>query len=331
MFYLFGRIGLAMRLVLLGVSLVAQETQSPLPLSAKILLPGVHGRIGHLAADYYNARLFVAASGNDTVEVVDVRTNLPLATIHEVTEPHSVAYLKTTNQLLVTNGGDGSLRTFEGASLKPLTTLHLGRDPDAIRVDSAHNRVFVGYGDGTIAVLDFTGKRVADIALKSHPEAFQIATHEPRLFVNLPDSQIVAVVDTNSFKVIAEWPIKEGRGNYTLALNEDKRRVFVACRQPARLLAFDMDSGHLVAQLPTVGDADDLFYDVIHSRIYVVGGTGQVAVYAQPRADHYVQIDSVGTRAEARTGLFVPEWNRFFVALRDFAANPAEIRVYNPN
>jgi hypothetical protein len=36
------------------------------------------------------------------------------------------------------------------------------------------------------------------------------------------------------------------------------------------------------------------------------------------------------TAAGARTGLFVPEWNRLFVAVPEFAGRPAEIRIYQP-
>jgi hypothetical protein len=91
-----------------------------------------------------------------------------------------------------------------------------------------------------------------------------------------------------------------------------------------------MDSGLVLAHVATVGDADDLFYDPIHARVYVIGGQGQIAIYAQQSADQYVGLDSVATVAGARTGLFVPEWNRLFVALREFGAHAAEIRMYQP-
>jgi DNA-binding beta-propeller fold protein YncE len=297
---------------------------------AKIALPGVHGRIDHLAVDYYHPRLFIAAAGNDTVEVIDLRTNSLLTSIRGLTEPTSIAYAKSSNRLFVTNAGDGSVRVFDGTTLKPLSSLHLGTNPGTLRFDSSHDRVYIGYGDGAIAVLDSTGKRLADIPLKSHPESFQFAENQPRLFVNLPDSHTVAVIDTTALKVIAEWPITEGQENFPLAIDEEKRRVFVACRRPSRLIVLDMDTGHTMARLPTVGDANDLFYDAIHSHIYVVGGRGQFAIYRQRTADQYEQLDSVATAAGTRTGLFVPEWNRFFVAVRDFGPHMAEIRIYQP-
>lgn len=319
---------LSISLLLLGIALAAEQDSPPVSFAGKIALPDVHGTIDHLAADYYNSRLFVAAAGDDRVLAIDVRTNSILGSLRGVVEPHSVAYVHSSNRIFVTDG-EGSVAFFDSSTFKPIGLLPLGMDPEAIRVDAAHGRVYVGYGSGAIVVLDPNGKRIAEIALQSHPDSFQIAQNQPRLFANLPDMHSVAVVDTDSLKVIAEWPLPDVQENFPLALDEERHRVFVACRQPARLLILDSDSGHVIAHLPTVGDANDLFYDPIHSRVYVTGGRGQIAIYAQQTADQYDQLDSVATSVGARTGLFVPEWNQLFVALRDFSSHAAEIRIYN--
>jgi YVTN family beta-propeller protein len=316
--------------ILVSVMLCAETATSPLELTGKIPLPSVAGRVDHLAADLHHGRLFIAALGNNSVEVLDVRTNSLMASISGVLEPQGIAYVHAANRLFVASGGDGSVRIFDGSTLKAVGSLRLGRDADNIRVDTTQGRVYVGYGDGGLAVLSFSGKRLADIALKGHPESFQLAEKRPRIFINVPDSHVIAVVDADSFKILAEWPITDALDNFPMALDEPNRRVFVACRRPARLLVLDMDSGHVLAQLPTVGDADDVFYDPIHARVYVIGGQGQVAVYGQQTPDRYSNIDAVATVAGARTGLFVSEWDRLFVAVRDFAGHPAEVRIYQP-
>jgi hypothetical protein len=50
----------------------AQE-EKPLRLAQTIALPGVEGRIDHLAVDVQNQRLFLAALGNNTLEVIDLK------------------------------------------------------------------------------------------------------------------------------------------------------------------------------------------------------------------------------------------------------------------
>jgi YVTN family beta-propeller protein len=317
---------------LLCCALLANENPpSPLELTGAVVLPNVHGRIDHLAADFYHGRLFVAALGDNSVQVVDVRHNSVSESIAGLAEPQGVAYVAASNRIFVANGGDGTLKAYDATTLKLVSSLRLGTDADNVRVDVARKRLYVGYGDGALAVLDFAGKKLADVPLKAHPESFQFAEKQPRLFVNLPAAHSIAVVDCSNYRVIAEWPVKEGMDNFPMALDEANKRVFVVCRRPARLLVLDMDSGLVLARLPTVGDADDLFYDPIHARLYVTGGEGQIAVYAQRTADDYARIGQAATVAGARTGLFVPEWNRLFVAVRELGSHPAEIRIYEPH
>ena len=237
-------------LFLLNAALSAQKDSTTLALLEKVRLPQVHGRIAHLGADFYHGRVFIAAEGDGIIAVLNTRTNAVMNRIGGLMEPHSVAYVKSSNRLFVTSGGDGSLHVFGGTTLKPITTLQLGRDADGIRVDTVQHRVYVGYGDGALAVLDTTGKRLADIELKAHPESFQIAEHQARLFVNVPDAHSIAVVDTTSLKVVAEWPVNTCSGNFPMALDEANHRLFVACLRPARLLVLDMDSGSTLATAP---------------------------------------------------------------------------------
>ena len=104
--------------------------------------------------------------------------------------------------------------------------------------------------------------------------------------------------------------------------------MFVGCRQPARLLVYDVDASRLVAEVPIVGDVDDLAYDAAHRRIYAVGGEGAVSVVEQTDADHYRPIDRIPRAQGARTALFVPELSRLYVAVPHRGSQAAEIRGY---
>ena len=58
---------------LFATGLYAHNDALPLSLVQKIPLPDVTGRIDHLAVDIQGQRLFVAALGNNTLEVVDLK------------------------------------------------------------------------------------------------------------------------------------------------------------------------------------------------------------------------------------------------------------------
>jgi hypothetical protein len=94
------------------------------------------------------------------------------------------------------------------------------------------------------------------------------------------------------------------------------------------MLAIDTESGKQTASVEIVGDTDDLFYDLAHNRVYVIGGQGFVDVFEQKDADHYDRISHSPTAPGARTGLFVPEWSKLFVAIPHRGAQRAEVIVY---
>jgi len=184
------------------------------------------------------------------------------------------------------------------------------------------------YGSGGIAVFDSEGNRVGDVKVDAHPESFQLETNGPRIFVNLPHSQKVLVIDRNKSAVVASWTTDDAQANFPTALDETDGRLFIICRKPAGLLVLDTTSGSMVAKLPTVGDSDDLFYDQRRKRLYSSDGEGKVIVYQQQDADHYSQIAEIETVKGARTSLFVPQLSRLFMAVRQEGGNTAAIRVY---
>ena len=117
--------------------------------------------------------------------------------------------------------------------------------------------------------------------------------------------------------------------NYPMALDEVNHRLFVGCRQPAKLLVYDTTAGTLITSIDIVGDTDDLFYDAATKRLYVLGGEGFITVLQQQSADRYPQIQKLPTAAGARTGLFVPELGKLFLAVPHRGGQGAEIRVYD--
>ncbi len=163
--------------------------------------------------------------------------------------------------------------------------------------------------------------------LPAHPESFQLERDGPRIFVNLPDAGQVAVVDREKRARLASWGTGEASANYPMALDEPRRRLFVVCRTPARLLVLDTGSGRQVAALPTVADSDDVFYDAAAGRVYVSGGGGAVVVYRQGDPDRYDEIGRIGTPIGARTSLFSPELGCLFVAVRRRGSASAAVWV----
>ena len=308
----------------------AQEASAPLTLKETIPLAKVDGRIDHLAYDAAGQRLFVAALGNNTVEVVDLKTEKRIQSLPGFAEPQGIAYVPELDRLFVANGSDGTCRILDGHSFKTIKTVEVGDDADNVRYDAGAKKIYVGYGDGALGVLDAeTGEKIGDIKLAGHPESFRLETGGARIFVNVPGAGHIAVVDREKRVVVATWPLKDARSNFPMALDETDHRLFVGCRSPAKLLVYDSASGALVTNIGISSDTDDLFYDAKTRFLYVSCGAGDVDIIKQAGPDNYLTIKAVSTAAGARTSLFIPELKLLCVAVPHRWSQEAEIRIYN--
>jgi DNA-binding beta-propeller fold protein YncE len=301
----------------------------PLRLEREIPMPGVEGRIDHLAADVKGDRLFVAALGNNTVEVLDLAAGKRARSITGLHEPQGIAYLPEQNRIFVANGEGGKLKIFDGVSLAPVGEVDFSGDADNVRYDARAKHVYVGYASGALGVVDVkSGKKIGNVELAGHPESFQLEKSGSRIFVNVPTAQQIAVVDRGSLSVKDKWATGGDRANFPMALDESDGRLFVGCRKPAEVRVFDTASGKIAAAFSCVGDTDDLFWDAAVKRLYVTGGEGFVDAYGQQDAGHYQRIARMPTGAGARTSLFVPEQKRLYVAVPHRGAQGAKILVY---
>lgn len=300
----------------------------PVESVATIPMPGVKGRIDHLAADVAGHRLFVAALGNDTVEVLDTSRNRRVKSLSGFGEPQGVAYLPNERRLYVANGAANRVDLLDGDSLTVVKRLSALEDSDNVRYDTRSGAVLVGYGAGALRALDAsTGEPRGDTLLPGHPESFQIENEGMRAFVNVPTARLVAVVDRMQRRVVERWPVPV-RANFPMALDEQGRRLFVGARSPAVMLVYDIDSGHIVARLPIGRDSDDLFYDLRRQRVYVICGEGRIDVFQLENDNRYVHERSIETAPRARTGLFVPEESKLYVAAPATGGSPARVLVY---
>jgi len=308
--------------------------KAPLLLVQEIPLPNVGGRIDHFTFDAKRKRVIGAALGNNTVEVVDTFAGRDVHSITGAAAPQGVVYVSDSNQLFVANGTDGKLRVYDGDNFKLMNTLDIGEDADNVRYDPAAKRVYVAYGgdeEGGIAVIDAaSGKRLGDVAkLDAHPESFQIAASKPLIYANIATKAKVVVIDRNTRKV-TDFPLRTGKANYPMALDEADRRLFVVTRKPAQLVVLDSDSGAMVASVPCVNDSDDLYYDTARKRIYAPGGEGFISVVQQIDPDHYQSLAKIPTTIGARTGLWYEKRDRFYLAVPASSKQGAALWVYAP-
>jgi hypothetical protein len=301
---------------LLGLlsSSASVRAEEALSLEGKIALPGVVGRIDHMAVDLARKRLLVAALGNGSLEIVDLAGTHRVKQVVGLHEPQGIAYAQKPDLVAVASAGDGTVRFYRGEDLAPAGSLALGSDADNVRIDPRTGNVIVGYGSGGLAIIDPEKRsKIGNIKLAAHPESFQIA-----------------VVDLAAAKQIARWTVPGLSANFPLALDGSGTTVAAVFRHPAKLVLLNPETGAATQQLDTCGDADDVFFDTKRRRIYVSCGAGAVDVF-QDDAAGYHPVARVETSSGARTSLFVPELDRLYIAARaGLLGSDAAILVFRP-
>jgi DNA-binding beta-propeller fold protein YncE len=298
-----------------------------LTLSSKIVLPKVTGRIDHISYDSVNHLAFIAALGNNTVEVVNIDTKQVVHTITGLREPQGIMYIPSLNKLVVANGDNGDCAFFYATTYNLVGVVRLKDDADNIRYEATTHLLYVGYGNSAIAVIDANSiNQIAEIVLDGHPESFQISKKQNRIYMNVPDANEIEVAELSTNKVIAKWKNTSASSNFPLALDEENNRLFVGCRNPATLRMISTETGKDLFSVNCSGDADDVFYN--DGLVFVSAGKGFIDIFRASK-NELVQINHIKTRSGARTSLLLASEKKFLLAVPVHAGNPAALWVYN--
>jgi DNA-binding beta-propeller fold protein YncE len=159
-----------------------------------------------------------------------------------------------------------------------------------------------------------------------HSKAMAVSQDGKKLFVNLTGPKEVGVVDLDTRKLIARWPIPEAETPNSMGLDEPNHRLFIATRTLPKFFVFETDTGKVVTTLPCASMDDDMWFDVPSKRIYVTGNE-TITVIEQRDKDHYAQIAEIPTAYRAKTSLLVPELSRLYVAVSGKGRPDAKLSV----
>ncbi|MDD3181124.1 MAG: YncE family protein [Opitutaceae bacterium] len=305
---------------------IAGEQRPTLQLIEKIALPNVVGRIDHMALDAKRKRLFVAACGNDTVEVIDYPLGRVFCTLKGFSFPKGIIYVPDFDRLYVVSAGDGTIRVLD-SGYRPIETIRIGFAADFITYSTVTKRLYMTIDEngGGIMVIDAQTNKVLDfIQTNGTPEDLQVDAKGEFLYTNIPDdSDHVNVINLKT-KEIKRWAVG-ARSPIPLALDDASRRLFVVTRKPAQLVVFNIDTGKEVARLATARDSANMAWDKDRKRIYVMGGEGRLDSFQQKGPDSYELLDSIKTEVEMRTGILHQTRGMLYAPVPAHGDSPAEL------
>jgi DNA-binding beta-propeller fold protein YncE len=318
--------------VVLSLMLALPPARAGEPASLRLVqtipLKGAPGRVDHMAVDNEHGRLLVANLSNNSLDIVDLKAGKLVKQIPDQKKIQGVAYVPGLDRIFVGNGVSGECNVYDGRDYKLLKSIKLP-DADNVRYNPSTGLVYVEHAEQSLSVFDAkTYEPKTTIKLPGRPQAFQLESKRPRLYLNaLPDHLVV--IDTDKNAVLATHPLKLAQRGYPVTIDEANHRIFIGCREKAVVLVMDSESGKAITTVAIPEDIDDLFYDAKHKRLYASCGEGFLTVIRQRDADTYDILEKIPTVKLARTCLFDPVSGRLYLGLpRQEGQEGPQIQVY---
>jgi DNA-binding beta-propeller fold protein YncE len=263
---------------------------------------GGEGGWDYILVDGRKSRLFVTR--NTYTEVISTTTGKVIANISGQIRSHGTAIVPDVNRGFITDGGgSGAIDVFDLTTYELLGKIHTMPDSDGIIYDHFENLILAVSGDeGKLMTfrpdIDITEGKFNTIDLGGAPE-YLAADENGKVYVNLADKNLVAVVDLKTNKVVARWPVAPGGVPEGMAIDQRDHVLFIGCRNPQKLIVMDTRTGKVLAALP-IGSLVDATRYTAGQAFASCGGTGELFVAS--RKGGIWQLDQVvKTAMGART------------------------------
>jgi hypothetical protein len=164
-----------------------------------------------------------------------------------------------------------------------------------------------------------TGKADAAVELGGKPE-FLAADGQGKAYINLVDKDQVAVVDTKAMKVVNKWPTAPGGAPVGMSMDVVKRRLFIGCRRPQKLIIMGADDGKVLADLAIGAGVDATKFD---GDVFASCGDGTLTVARETTPGKFQVAQTVQTPRGARTMGIDPTTHTLYLPTAEFGP-PAE-------
>lgn len=308
--------------LLTGTAIVAQ--QSSVKLIRSVDLPGYTGDFDHFAVDYDRNRLLLAAEDHGTLEVFNLKTSAHERTVTGFGNPHSILVRKSVDTVFITDSTPKGATIRSADTYAKIKSVPMTPGSDTSRYDAASNTLFVVTGGKDVdmktanleAIDPDTGAKLNSVTFPdNHVEAMAFVPSDPRIFINLTQTNKLAVVDRRTLKVLATWPVPPAQQNAMVAFDPAQHRLYVVCRSPGMVVAMNSDTGAVVSTLSAPLRADEVQYDPAAHRLYVPGGQGYLGIYDTADPNHLKLVENVTTAPGAKTALLLPAMHRLFIAV----------------
>lgn len=311
----------------------------PATLVAKYAMPAsAQGRFDHVRVDRANNWLLLAGESAHKVFLFNLASGRYERSIGGIGIPHATFVRDDLHRIYVTDGGAGAMKIYDSRSFKLLASIPLKVDADSIGYDPASHDLYIDSGGGDahqtysmFTTVDTTADRkLNDMAINGDTlEAIALESGSARLYINNRGLNQIAVVDRNTHKLVASWPVTQAKVNVAMALDQADHLLFIGCRSGA-IVVMDTRTGTELQSLPIPTGIDDLIYDAAHHRLYAAcgDGPGALSIYQQSSPEHYQLLGNLPTGPGAKNMALSSHLHRLYLAVPPHGTTAGTINVY---
>ena len=303
--------------VIVAAPAAAQST--PTYSVVRTMLLGGDGGWDYVYADSAARRLYIARATR--FMVADLDSGKLVGEIPDTPGAHGVAIVSDLGIGFTTNGRENTSSVFDLKTLKVSEKIKTGEGPDAIVYDSASAHVFImdGHAKAASVIDPKTRKVVATIPLSGKPEA-PVADGKGRVYVNIEDKSLIAVIDSSTNKVISEWPMAGCEEPSGLDMDRQEGHLFAACGNK-QMAIVDANTGKLIATVLTGDGSDGLAFDPGAKLAVTSNGEGNMSFVGE-RDGKYALVENVPTKKGARTITFDASTGQMLTVTADLGPAP---------
>ena len=282
---------------------------------------GGEGGWDYLNLDSSSRRLYISRATH--VIVIDADSGKPVGDIPDTPGVHGIALAPELGRGFVSNGREGTVTIFDIQTLKLITKVKVGDNPDAILYDPATKRVFTfnGKSHDSTALDAAKGSVLGTIKLEGKPE-FAASDGKGEIFVNIEDKSQLDAIDPAKLEVKSRWPLAPCEEPSGLSIDRENRRLFAGCDNKM-MAVVDADSGKVLAT-PAIGDGvDATAFDPGTGLAFASCGEGVLTVVREESPNKFSVAENVKTQEGARTLALDDKTHQVFVVTAKFGPPPA--------
>src|SRR6266403_2052641 len=275
-----------------------------------------------LTIDSAASRLYLSHATK--VVVVDLNKNAIAGEIADTPGVHAFMPVPELQRGFSSNGKESKSSVVDLTTLKTVSKIDTGQNPDAVVYEPRHGEVYVfNHTGNSVTVITAKAATVsATIPLGGNPEFATVDETAGRSYCNIEDKSEVAVIDANKHAVVAHWSLAPGEGPSGIALDSTHHRLFSGCHN-TMMVMLDTESGKVVDTVPIGAGVDGCAFDEASQLAFASCGDGTTTIAREVPPGKLTVIQSLKTERGARTMALDPKTHRIYLPSAKFEPAPS--------